>query len=121
MNILLLGSGGRENALAWKIAQSERVEKLFVAPGNAGTQSCGTNVPIKADDFAAIKDFVVAEGIDMVVVGPEDPLVKGIYDELMQSWRAAKTLPRDSCSATTYLRHAIRPSTAIIWPKALPF
>ena len=82
MNILLLGSGGREHALAWKIAQSERVEKLFVAPGNAGTQSCGTNVPIKADDFAAIKDFVVAEGINMVVVGPEDPLVKGIYDEM---------------------------------------
>ena len=89
MNILLLGSGGREHALAWKIAQSERVEKLFVAPGNAGTQSCGTNVPIKADDFAAIKDFVVAEGIDMVVVGPEDPLVKGIYDELKSDSRTA--------------------------------
>ena len=82
MNILLLGSGGREHALAWKIAQSEKVEKLFIAPGNAGTQGCGTNVPIKADDFAAIKDFVVAEGINMVVVGPEDPLVKGIYDEM---------------------------------------
>ena len=89
MNILLLGSGGREHALAWKIAQSERVEKLFVAPGNAGTQSCGTNVPIKADDFAAIKDFVVAEGIDMVVVGPEDPLVKGIYDDLKSDSRTA--------------------------------
>ena len=82
MNILLLGSGGREHALAWKIAQSEKVEKLFIAPGNAGTQGCGTNVPIKADDFAAIKDFVVAEGINMVVVGPEGPLVKGIYDEM---------------------------------------
>ena len=82
MNILLLGSGGREHALAWKIAQSKKVEKLFIAPGNAGTQGCGTNVPIKADDFAAIKDFVVAEGINMVVVGPEDPLVKGIYDEM---------------------------------------
>ena len=82
MNILLLGSGGREHALAWKIAQSEKVEKLFIAPGNARTQGCGTNVPIKADDFAAIKDFVVAEGINMVVVGPEDPLVKGIYDEM---------------------------------------
>jgi len=89
MNILLLGSGGREHALAWKIAQSERVEKLFVAPGNAGTQSCGTNVPIKADDFAAIKDFVVAEGINMVVVGPEGPLVKGIYDEMKSDQRTA--------------------------------
>ena len=89
MNILLLGSGGREHALAWKIAQSERVEKLFVAPGNAGTQSCGTNVPIKADDFAAIKDFVVAEGINMVVVGPEGPLVKGIYDEMKSDPRTA--------------------------------
>ena len=80
--ILLLGSGGREHALAWKIAQSERVEKLFIAPGNAGTAQCGENVAIKADDFEAIKQLVVEKGIDMVVVGPEDPLVKGIYDDL---------------------------------------
>ena len=80
--ILLLGSGGREHALAWKIAQSEKVEKLFVAPGNAGTAEVGENVNIKADDFEAIKSFVVEQGINMVVVGPEDPLVKGIYDEL---------------------------------------
>ena len=79
--ILLLGSGGREHALAWKIAQSEKVEKLFVAPGNAGTAEVGENVNIKADDFEAIKSFVVEQGINMVVVGPEDPLVKGIYDE----------------------------------------
>ena len=82
MKILLLGSGGREHALAWKIAQSSKCEKLFIAPGNAGTSNCGENVAMKADDFDAIKDFVVANGVNMVVVGPEDPLVKGIYDNL---------------------------------------
>ena len=82
MKILLLGSGGREHALAWKIAQSSKCEKLFIAPGNAGTGNCGENVAMKADDFEAIKNFVVEKGVDMVVVGPEDPLVKGIYDEL---------------------------------------
>ena len=82
MKILLLGSGGREHALAWKIAQSEKCEKLYIAPGNAGTGNCGINIPMKADDFEVIKQFVVAEEIDMVVVGPEDPLVKGIYDEM---------------------------------------
>lgn len=80
MKILLLGNGGREHALAWKIAQSEKVDKLFVAPGNAGTAQVGENVALKADDFEAIGRFVVAHGVDMVVVGPEDPLVKGIYD-----------------------------------------
>ncbi len=97
MKLLLLGSGGREHALAWKIAQSERVEKLFIAPGNAGTADIplaggkagedaraprSENVSMKADDFEAVKQFVVDKGIDMVVVGPEDPLVKGIYDDL---------------------------------------
>lgn len=80
MKILLLGSGGREHALAWKIAQSPLVEQLFIAPGNAGTAGVGTNVALKADDFAGIRQFVLSEAIDMVVVGPEDPLVKGIYD-----------------------------------------
>ena len=80
MNILLLGSGGRENALAWKITQSEKCHKLFIAPGTAGTANVGTNVAIKADDFDAIKEFVLANDIKMVVVGPEDPLVKGVYD-----------------------------------------
>lgn len=78
--ILLLGSGGREHALAWKIAQSSKLEKLFIAPGNAGTALVGENVAMKADDFEAIKAFVLANAITMVVVGPEDPLVKGIYD-----------------------------------------
>lgn len=78
--ILLLGSGGREHALAWKIAQSPKLEKLFIAPGNAGTALVGENVAIKADDFDAIKSFVLKNNISMVVVGPEDPLVKGIYD-----------------------------------------
>ena len=80
MNILLLGSGGREHALAWKIAQSERCEQLFIAPGNAGTASVGTNVPLSADDFQGIGDFCLQNDINMVVGGPEDPLVKGIYD-----------------------------------------
>ena len=80
MKILLLCSGGREHALAWKIALSPNVEKLFIAPGNAGTALEGENVNLKADDFEGIKAFVLANGIDMVVVGPEDPLVKGIYD-----------------------------------------
>ena len=80
MNILLLGSGGREHALAWKIAQSKKVDNLFIAPGNGGTGSVGKNVAIKADDFDGIKAFVLEHHVDMVVVGPEDPLVKGIYD-----------------------------------------
>lgn len=80
MKLLLLGSGGREHALAWKISQSPKIEKLFIAPGNAGTAGVGENVSLKADDFEGIKTFVLENGIDMVVVGPEDPLVKGIYD-----------------------------------------
>ena len=92
MKILLLGSGGREHALAWKIAQSEKCEKLFIAPGNAGTGNCGENVSMKADDFEAIKQFCVEKSIDMVVVGPEDPLVKGIYDDLKADLRT-KNIP----------------------------
>ena len=88
----MLGSGGREHALAWKIAQSEKCEKLFIAPGNAGTCNCGENVNMKADDFEAIKAFVVDNQIDMVVVGPEDPLVKGIYDNLKADERT-KAIP----------------------------
>lgn len=80
MRILLLGSGGREHALAWKIAQSPKVDQLFIAPGNAGTAAVGQNVDIKADDFDGIAQFVIDYDVDMVVVGPEDPLVKGIAD-----------------------------------------
>lgn len=80
MKILLLGSGGREHALAWKIAQSPRVEKLYIAPGNAGTNAVGENVNIQATDFEAIAAFALQEQVSIVVVGPEDPLVKGIYD-----------------------------------------
>lgn len=87
MNILLLGSGGREHALAWKIAQSEKCEKLFIAPGNAGTASVGENVDIKADDFESLKKFAVDNNIDMIVVGPEDPLVKGVYDDFRDDER----------------------------------
>lgn len=92
MKILLLGSGGREHALAWKIAQSPKVDKLFIAPGNAGTANVGKNIDIKADDFGKLKDFAVENGIDMVVVGPEDPLVKGIYDDFKNDARTA-TIP----------------------------
>ncbi len=92
MKILLLGSGGREHALAWKIAQSEKCEKLYIAPGNAGTSNCGENVSMKADDFEAIKAFCVEKQINMVVVGPEDPLVKGIYDNLKTDART-KDIP----------------------------
>ena len=80
MKVLLLGSGGREHALAWKMAQSKKVEKLYIAPGNGGTLTVGENVAMSATDFPAIKKFVLAKNIDMVVVGPEDPLVKGVYD-----------------------------------------
>ena len=89
MKILLLGGGGREHALAWKIAQSDKVEKLYIAPGNAGTANVGENVDIKADDFGSLKEFAVEKGINMVVVGPEDPLVKGIYDEFKNDARTA--------------------------------
>ena len=89
MKILLLGGGGREHALAWKIAQSDKVEKLYIAPGNAGTANVGENVDIKADDFGSLKDFAVEKGINMVVVGPEDPLVKGMYDEFKNDARTA--------------------------------
>ena len=80
MNILILGSGGREHAIAYKIAQSKKTSQLFIAPGNAGTLSCGTNVNIKNEDFEAVKAFVLENSINMVVVGPEAPLVDGIVD-----------------------------------------
>ena len=80
MNVLILGSGGREHAFAWKIAKSSSCNNLFIAPGNAGTAEVGSNVEIGVNDFESIKKFVLSEGIEMVVVGPEDPLVNGIYD-----------------------------------------
>lgn len=80
MNILILGSGGRESAFAWKIAQSPKCDKLFIAPGNAGTHQYGTNVNLKVTDFEGIKQLVISEAIDLVLVGPEEPLVKGIHD-----------------------------------------
>lgn len=89
MKILLLGSGGREHAMAWKIAQSEKCERLFIAPGNAGTAAVGENVNIGVNDFEKLKEFVLASGIDMVVVGPEDPLVNGVYDAFREDARTA--------------------------------
>ena len=92
MKLLLIGSGGREHALAWKIAQSPQCDKLYIAPGNAGTKNCGENVPISVNDFEKLKAFCVDNQIDMVVVGPEDPLVNGIYDDFKADART-KDIP----------------------------
>lgn len=92
MIILLLGSGGREHAFAWKMLQSSYCTKLYVAPGNAGTETIATNVNINPTDFESIKTFVLSEKVEMVVVGPEDPLVKGIFD-FFQNDEALKTIP----------------------------
>src|SRR5687768_10494310 len=80
MNILLLGSGGREHAFAWKISQSKLLTNLFIAPGNAGTLQFGENIDISVNDFEAIKELCIRKKIDLVFIGPEDPLVNGIYD-----------------------------------------
>lgn len=138
MKLLLLGSGGREHALAWKIAQSPKIEKLYIAPGNAGTSEVGENVAIKADDFAAIKEFVVKNDINMVVVGLEDPLVKGIYDYFKND-EALKNVPvigpskagavlegskefaKDSCSVITFRLPVIRALLPLIWKKVWHF
>ena len=80
MNILLIGSGGREHAFAWKLTQSKLCDKLFIAPGNAGTALCGTNLPIAVNDFELLSAACITNMVDMVLVGPEEPLVKGIYD-----------------------------------------
>lgn len=92
MRILLLGSGGREHALAWKIAQSAKCDKLYIAPGNAGTALVGENVAIGVNDFDGLKDFALAHEVDMIVVGPEDPLVRGIYDAFKEDDRT-KSIP----------------------------
>lgn len=92
MNILLIGSGGRENALAWKMAQSSKCEKLYIAPGNAGTGNYGTNVALNPNDHASVKQFMLDNAIDMVVVGPEEPLVKGLHDAILAD-DATKHIP----------------------------
>jgi phosphoribosylamine--glycine ligase len=84
MNILVLGSGGREHTFAWKIAQSNHCTNLYVAPGNSGTKAIATNLEISVTDFKAIKDAVIANDIDLVVVGPEDPLVQGVHDFFLE-------------------------------------
>ena len=80
MNVLLLGGGGREHALAWKLIQSPLLSHLYIAPGNAGTQQCGSNIPISVNDFEAIKDLCLTQKIELIIVGPEEPLVRGIVD-----------------------------------------
>lgn len=92
MNILILGSGGREHAFAWKIAQSEKIDKLFIAPGNAGTNEIGTNLPIDINNFTDVKKVVIENEIDMLVVGPEVPLVNGIHDKFKND-AALKNIP----------------------------
>src|SRR5580700_207943 len=99
MNILLLGSGGREHAMAWKINQSRLCSHLFIAPGNAGTAKCGTNLETAATDFEGIKKICMDENIGMVVVGPEEPLVKGIVD-FFAGDKALKKIPVIGPSAT---------------------
>ena len=90
MNILLLGSGGREHAIAWKIAQSKKLYTLFIAPGNAGTSECGQNIPLALNDFKGIGAFVQSNNIDMVIVGPEAPLVEGIHDYFLSTPELSK-------------------------------
>ena len=92
MNILILGSGGREHALAWKIAQSPKTDKLFIAPGNAGTNTLGTNLPLDMNDFKTVGIFVIEKDIDLVIVGPEVPLVKGFTDYFLQD-KILKNIP----------------------------
>ena len=84
MNILVLGSGGREHTFAWKIAQSNQCTNLYVAPGNSGTSAIATNLDLSVTDFKAIKDAVIANDIELVVVGPEDPLVQGVHDFFLE-------------------------------------
>jgi len=139
MRVLLLGSGGREHAIAWKISQSSILDELFIAPGNAGTKKHGKNLDLKLTDFEAIKQAVLQHAIDMVVVGPEEPLVLGIYDYFQQDpelknvaligpskegaqlegskdFAAAKTLQKRLCRVTA----SPLPNTALLMPKHSP-
>ena len=90
MNILVLGGGGREHTLCWKISQSEQCQKLFAAPGNAGTANCAINLPIGVTDFDGIKNAVLEHKIELVIVGPEEPLVLGIHDFFLSDPDLAK-------------------------------
>ena len=104
LNVLLLGSGGREAAIAWKLSQSPRMGKFFIAPGNAGTSAFGTNLPIKPTDFEAVYDAVVSNDIDLVVAGNEDPLVEGLR-EFLESRAMAEGL------SLIHISEPTRPST----------
>ena len=123
MKVLLLGSGGREHALAWKIAQSPKIEKLYIAPGNAGTSAVGENVAIKATDFPALKAFALEHKIDMIVpktrwyrvfstsskkMPLHSTLLSSVLLQKVHNWKAAKNLPRNSCCAITSLPPAIK-------------
>ena len=107
MNVLVLGSGGREHTFAWKISQSQHCKNLFVAPGNSGTESIATNLKVNVNDFLGIKKVVLENRIDMVIVGPEDPLVNGIHDFFLNdkdlkivSWLNDFTIPQSFLIST---------------------
>ena len=103
MNILLLGSGGREHAIGWKLSSSPKVNNLFIAPGNAGTSAIGKNVPLSINDFPSIRQFVLENKIEMLIIGPEDPLVNGIADYFLED-DLLKNISRHRSSQTS--RHA---------------
>ena len=114
MNILIVGSGGREHAFAWKISQSPKLSQLFIAPGNAGTSDFGTNVEIGVTDFAAIRTLVIEKNIAMVVVGPEVPLVEGIHDFFL----ADKILKKIPVIGPVSRGHSLHPPTGKVRPSA---
>ena len=124
MNVLVIGKGGREHALVWKLAQSPRVERVFCAPGNAGTALDGVNVAIEPTDFEGLTRFARSENVGLTVVGPEDPLALGIVDvfekaglrisvraETLPCWKPARPSPSNSCAAPTYPRRSSASST----------
>ena len=89
MNVLVIGSGGREHAISWKLAQSKKLSNLYVAPGNAGTKEVATNIDVGVNDFEGLKNAVLKQSIDLVIVGPEDPLVNGLVDFFLQDDQTA--------------------------------
>src|SRR5437763_11835822 len=117
MKVLVLGKGGREHALVWKLAQSPRVERVFCAPGNAGTAEDGVNVPLEGDDFDRLVRFAKKEGVGLTVVGPEDPLARGVVDHFQKAGlrifgptKAAAQLEASKAFAKTLMRHADVPT-----------
>jgi phosphoribosylamine--glycine ligase len=119
MNILILGSGGREHALAWKLSQSKKVDRIFIGPGNAGTSQSGTNLNLDPGDFHSVKKAVLSNRIDIVIVGPEAPLVEGIHDFFLNDGELRKipVIGPDKSAAITYQLPHIKVLTDILWLK----